>query len=128
MLCIKMLSGIMFLSISQIERQAHCRKKQGRKGNTNFIIMFWDSQTVEPHMIIHAAISQIMVKKGREEKKNQIPFGLFTQKEPHKRNTVSLSLHVQKHSAKHGRVLKLLGLLHFNNMLVPELSKIKNTA
>lgn len=79
-------------------------------------------------MIIHAAISQITVKKReRRKKKNLIPFGLLTQKEPHKRNTVSLSLHVQKHSAKHGEVLKLLGLLHFNNMLVPELSKIKNT-
>lgn len=89
--------------------------------------MFSESQTVEPHMIVHAAISQITVKKRKRKKKeNQIPFVLPTQKEPHKRNTVSLRLHVQKHSAKHGEVLKLLSLLHFNNRSVPELSKNHN--
>lgn len=78
-----------------MKRQAHCSKKQGRKGNTNFI-MLTKSQTVEPHVIkIHAAISQIrdFLKKRKEnyEKENLIP--LATQKEPQKRNTVSLSLH-----------------------------------
>lgn len=55
----------MFLSISQIEKAGTLQEKQGRKGNTNFI-MFSESQTVEPHMIIHAAISQIMVEKVRK--------------------------------------------------------------
>lgn len=54
--------------------------------------MFSESQTVEPHVIIHAAVSQITVEKIKKEKKkeNLIPFVLQTQKEPHKRNTVSL--------------------------------------
>lgn len=63
-----------------MKRQAHCSKKQGRKGNTNFI-MLTKSQTVEPHVIkIHAAISQItdFLKKRKEnyEKENLIPLGL----------------------------------------------------
>lgn len=73
----------MFLSISQIEISRHtAAKKQGRKGNTNFIVSS-ESQTAEPHEIIHAPISQITVetkrKKGKRE--NRISFVLHTQKE-----------------------------------------------
>lgn len=51
-----------------MKRQAHCSKKQGRKGNTNFI-MLTKSQTVEPHVIkIHAAISQITDFLKKEKK------------------------------------------------------------
>lgn len=52
-----------------MKRQAHCSKKQGRKGNTNFI-MLSKSQTVEPHVIkIHAAISQMTDFLKRKKKK-----------------------------------------------------------
>lgn len=90
--------------------------------------MFSESQTVEPHVIIHAAVSQITVEKIKKEQKKRKSdsFCAPDSKGTSQKKYCLFKIHVQKHSAKHGEVLKLLGLLHFNNRLFPELSENKN--
>lgn len=88
----KMLSCVMFLSISQIEKAGTMQQKTRQKGNTNVIIL---SRTIDHRGKNDNSCWNITDISGRREE-NMIPFVFVRQKEPHERNTVSLRLQVQK--------------------------------
>lgn len=83
-----------FLSISQIERQAHFSKKNkqqnktrkaGKEGNTNFIVSS-EERTAEPRVVIHAPVAQITVETtDKSIHKQQTSIGFLSDLVP-KRN------------------------------------------